>query len=169
MNQLSLFIRSKRLEFALNQKDFSVKAGVLQSVLSRIETGRTKTPTLETLARLASAFGLPVEELTHKIGKGAEEGYVRYADEFFQTMSLDNPIDGQTILLSFKVRDDFLPKLLFWFTRYNDFWINAATGVVGSPATVTVRLSWPYQREDTISILTRVLREEWRSALLKWY
>jgi transcriptional regulator with XRE-family HTH domain len=55
-------LRRLRLERALSQDDLAAEAGLRQELISAIEVG-TATPTVESLARLASALGIDLAVL----------------------------------------------------------------------------------------------------------
>lgn len=55
-------IRSFRLKRGMSQGDIEKRVGLLRCYLSRVENGHT-TPSLGTLAKIASAMGASVGEL----------------------------------------------------------------------------------------------------------
>jgi transcriptional regulator with XRE-family HTH domain len=58
-------------------------AGVESSTLSRIETGDTKNPNIETLKKLAPLLGVPIEEIMEKLGyimARTEKGFIEPGD-----------------------------------------------------------------------------------------
>ena len=61
-------IKELRKKKGLTQMELARIAGVKQSVLSYIESGRTKHPRSDTLAAIAAALGVPIEELMKKAG-----------------------------------------------------------------------------------------------------
>ena len=56
-------IESKRLEKGISQNQLAKMCNVPQSVISDIESGKTKAPRIDTLAAIASALGVTVDEL----------------------------------------------------------------------------------------------------------
>ena len=56
-------IRELRKKLGLSQNELSRLAGVKQSVLSYIENGKTKHPRIDTLAAIAAALGVSVNDL----------------------------------------------------------------------------------------------------------
>jgi len=60
-------LRSIRETLGLTQREAAAKAGMRHQYLSSLENGRVANPSLDTLARLAAAYGMGVDEL---IGQG---------------------------------------------------------------------------------------------------
>jgi transcriptional regulator with XRE-family HTH domain len=56
-------IVDERLKRGLSQNQLAKLAGVPQSVLCDIESGKTKSPRVDTLRAIASALGMTVSEL----------------------------------------------------------------------------------------------------------
>nr|WP_029423477.1 helix-turn-helix transcriptional regulator [Alicyclobacillus macrosporangiidus] len=56
-------LREFRKAKGLTQADLSKLSGVPQSVISDIETGTAKNPTVTVLAKLAKALGVTLDEL----------------------------------------------------------------------------------------------------------
>ena len=63
-----MLIKELRLKRGLSQNALARRAGIKQSVLSYIESGRTKNPRIDTLAAIAAALGVSVEKLMKKAG-----------------------------------------------------------------------------------------------------
>lgn len=61
-------LRELRLKKGLSQMELAERAGVKQSVISYIESGRTKNPRIDTLASIAKVLGVPIEKLLKKAG-----------------------------------------------------------------------------------------------------
>ena len=61
-------IRELRMKQGISQNELAHRAGIKQSVLSYIESGRTKNPRIDTLAAIAAALCVPVEKLIKKAG-----------------------------------------------------------------------------------------------------
>ena len=61
-------IRELRQKKGWTQTELARRAGVKQGVLSCIESGRTKNPRSDTLAAIAAALGVSVEQLMRKAG-----------------------------------------------------------------------------------------------------
>jgi len=57
LHQLMSALKKEREQQGLTLADLSVRAGIDQAALSRLETGTNGNPTLETLFRIASALG----------------------------------------------------------------------------------------------------------------
>lgn len=62
-NNLNDFIKLERLRLGKKQSELAHAAGLSQSILSRIEKGHIKKPTIETLDKLAKAFGVTLSNL----------------------------------------------------------------------------------------------------------
>lgn len=62
LKDLIIGLREKE---GLDQKTLAMIAGLSPSTLSKIETGRTDSPGIKTLEKLARALGVSVEMLTH--------------------------------------------------------------------------------------------------------
>lgn len=60
---LSANIKKLRKEHRLSQEQLAQKAGITYSTLIKIESGLNKNPTLETLTKIANAFGVKIDEL----------------------------------------------------------------------------------------------------------
>ena len=56
-------IKELRKQHHLSQEEFAQKAGITYSTLIKIESGLNKNPTLETLTKIADAFGVKIDEL----------------------------------------------------------------------------------------------------------
>ena len=57
-------IKTLRVKYGLNQKELAQQAGVSQSLIAKIEAGKAKNPTFDTLSKLADVFGISMDELT---------------------------------------------------------------------------------------------------------
>jgi transcriptional regulator with XRE-family HTH domain len=62
MNSTNDKIKRMRMHKGFSQVELARRSGVSQPAISQIESG-TKTPTLDTLRKLAKALGVPVSEL----------------------------------------------------------------------------------------------------------
>ena len=58
-------IRNYRLEKGMSQGDIEKRTGLLRCYLSRVENGHT-IPSLETLAKIATAMDLPLAQFFHE-------------------------------------------------------------------------------------------------------
>ena len=56
-------IRERRERLGMSQADLAIKAGVKQSVLSDIENLKTLRPRIDTVAKIARALGITVDDL----------------------------------------------------------------------------------------------------------
>ena len=61
-------IKRLRRRLGITQSELARRAGIRQGVLSYIENGRTKHPRIDTLAAIANALGVTVDELLKKAG-----------------------------------------------------------------------------------------------------
>lgn len=59
-------IKQLRRKLGLTQTELARRAGIKQGVLSYIENGRTKHPRVDTLAAIAAALGVSIEDLMEK-------------------------------------------------------------------------------------------------------
>lgn len=62
------FIKEKRKERHLSQRELASKCDISNAEISRIESGDRKQPSHETLKTIARALNLPVNELYEKCG-----------------------------------------------------------------------------------------------------
>jgi len=60
---LATNIKKLRKEQHLSQEELARKADITYSTLIKIESGLNKNPTLETLAKIAAAFGVKLDKL----------------------------------------------------------------------------------------------------------
>lgn len=60
---VTLLVRERRMSSHLSQTELSSLSGVPQGIISGIESGNTKNPRIDTVAKLASALGCTVDEL----------------------------------------------------------------------------------------------------------
>ena len=56
-------IKKYRNKQGLSQEDFAKKSGVKYTTLTKIESSVIKKPSVLIMAKLAKAFGIPIEEL----------------------------------------------------------------------------------------------------------
>ncbi|HXR98615.1 MAG TPA: helix-turn-helix transcriptional regulator [Terriglobales bacterium] len=70
MEQIGARIRQARLERGLSQGDLENRTGLLRCYLSRVENGHTE-PSLQTLARLATAMDMPLVDFFQAEADGA--------------------------------------------------------------------------------------------------
>ena len=59
-------IKRLRRKLGITQTELARRAGIRQGVLSYIENGRTKHPRIDTLAAIANALGVTIEDLIEK-------------------------------------------------------------------------------------------------------
>lgn len=60
---LAMNIKKLRKEQHLSQEELARKASITYSTLIKIESGLNKNPTLETLTKIAAAFGVKLDAL----------------------------------------------------------------------------------------------------------
>jgi transcriptional regulator with XRE-family HTH domain len=70
--QVAKAIRSLRLRSGLSQRQLALRMGVPRTYVSKIENEKA-TPTLSSLARLASALEVTVPDLLHECGPSRED------------------------------------------------------------------------------------------------
>ena len=56
-------LKDIRLQAELTQEELAERSGVNQTTISAIERGQIKSPTYDTVVRLARSLGVPVDEL----------------------------------------------------------------------------------------------------------
>ena len=61
-------VKDERVKRGLSQNQLAKMAGVPQSVICDIESGKTKAPRIDTLKAIAAALGVTVDELIGKAG-----------------------------------------------------------------------------------------------------
>ncbi len=60
-------IKKLRKQYKLSQEQLARKADITYSTLIKLESGANKNPTIETVRKLANAFGVGLDEL---VGEG---------------------------------------------------------------------------------------------------
>jgi transcriptional regulator with XRE-family HTH domain len=60
---LSKNIKKFRKQHKVSQEELAKKSGITYSTLIKIESGTNKNPTLETISKIASAFGISLDQL----------------------------------------------------------------------------------------------------------
>ena len=61
-------VADKRQEKGISQNQLAKLCNVPQSVISDIESGKTKAPRIDTLQAIAAALGVTIDELIGKAG-----------------------------------------------------------------------------------------------------
>ena len=59
-------IKKLRKQHKLSQEQLARKAGITYSTLIKLESGANKNPTIETVQKLAKAFGVGLDQLIGK-------------------------------------------------------------------------------------------------------
>ena len=73
-------IRAHRLQKGLSQGDIEKRTGLLRCYLSRVENGHT-VPSLDTLAKIASALDIPLAQFFAEDSLGREMNTQKLTDE----------------------------------------------------------------------------------------
>jgi len=102
-------IRSFRLQKGMSQGDIEKRTGLLRCYLSRVENGHT-IPSLDTLAKIASAFNVPLGELfaansgdsTNQPSLETDKAQVRFLGEIRRYYSSLNDSDKKLVLAMVK-------------------------------------------------------------------
>ena len=74
--RLAALVRARRGALGIAQLELGLRAGLATHTVAEIETGKSRRPTIRTLARLAGALGVPVEDLARLL---PNEEHVRQA------------------------------------------------------------------------------------------
>lgn len=80
MMQIGTTIRGYRLQKGLSQGDIEKRTGLLRCYLSRVENGHT-VPSLDTLAKIASALDLPLAQFFAEDTLGRELNTHKLSDD----------------------------------------------------------------------------------------
>ncbi len=62
-NNIGGNIKKRRAKQGLSQEDFAKKSDVKYTTLSKIESGVVTKPSVQTMAKIAKALGVSIEEL----------------------------------------------------------------------------------------------------------
>lgn len=79
-------LRSLRERAGLTQTELAQRSGVEQTVISRVESGRTKSPSVSTMRALADALGVSLARLTGGEVLGAEGPRAVVNDELVRAL-----------------------------------------------------------------------------------
>lgn len=101
--RLGNIIKNYRKEHAMSLRDFADKCGISHSYIARLETGidprngKPVEPTVEVVARIASAMGMTLDELLQRTGYLPESGAIELEDLLRREMLLfqGQPIDEE--------------------------------------------------------------------------
>jgi len=116
---LSEFIRTKRLEKDLSQRDLATAAGLSNAEISRIESGKRKSPSPAILKVIAKALNVTLDEIYEQAGI-IEKGQ-KFTDNFLEDYG-DTPMSeimsssSQQMMPSDLTEDELLEVM-----RYIDF------------------------------------------------
>ena len=83
MNDFAQKIRLYKVKLDLSNKDLAERTGLPVTTISRICSGSTKSPTLNTVKLLAKALDCSVEEFTNLSCTLAILNAILYATDFF--------------------------------------------------------------------------------------
>lgn len=62
-NKIGENIKKRRTKLGLSQEDFAQKSGVKYTTLTKIESNVVVKPSVQTVAKIAKALGVPIEDL----------------------------------------------------------------------------------------------------------
>jgi transcriptional regulator with XRE-family HTH domain len=85
-------IRELREKRGLIAAELAVKAGLSQAHISRIESGKLQSPTLETLEALSHGLGMTVGDLTKYIRGGTVNVREEMPEEILERLRLASPV-----------------------------------------------------------------------------
>lgn len=102
-------IRNYRLQKGMSQGDIEKRTGLLRCYLSRVENGHT-VPSLDTLAKIATAMDLPLAQFFHngagdngnKVGPQLAEDEVRFLTQIRRYSPSLNDSDRKLVLAMIK-------------------------------------------------------------------
>ena len=95
-------IRERRLRARLKQGELAERAGITQTTLSAIETGK-HAPSYSSLQKLSRALGVPATELMEPVWEGAPEvGTIVYAADA-------KDLDAEAFLTAMRVSHGRIP------------------------------------------------------------
>lgn len=102
-------IRNYRLQKGMSQGDIEKRTGLLRCYLSRVENGHT-VPSLDTLAKIATAMDLPLAQFFHngagengsKAGPQLAEDEVRFLTQIRRYSPSLNDSDRKLVLAMIK-------------------------------------------------------------------
>ena len=114
-NELGKFIREKRTEKGLSQRELANAAGISNAEISRLEAGKRKASSPAVLKAIAKALNVPVEVLLEKSGI-IEEGK-RAVDKALGEIGDMPPFEADTYLSVEDLTDDEIADI----KRYIEF------------------------------------------------
>lgn len=79
-------LRSLRERAGLTQTELAQRSGVEQTVISRVESGRTKSPSVSTMRALADALGVSLARLTGGEALGSDAPRAPISDELVRAL-----------------------------------------------------------------------------------
>jgi transcriptional regulator with XRE-family HTH domain len=79
-------IRSNRLQRSMSQGDIEKRTGLLRCYLSRVENGHT-IPSLDTLAKIASAMDMPLSQFFVEGNTNGHKGLPQLSDDEVRFLS----------------------------------------------------------------------------------
>lgn len=102
-NELWKFVREKRIEKDMSQRELASAAGISNAEISRLEAGKRKASSPAVLKSIAKALNVPVEVLLEKSGI-IEEGKRAVDKALGEIGDMPLPQAGQS---SFQQKDSF--------------------------------------------------------------
>ena len=102
-NELGKFVREKRIEKDMSQRELANAAGISNAEISRLEAGKRKASSPAVLKAIAKALNVPVEVLLEKSGI-IEEGKRAVDKALGEIGNMPLPQAGQG---SFQQKDSF--------------------------------------------------------------
>lgn len=101
MKNLAQMMRLYKAKLNLTNEEIATQTGLPTNTVARICSGRTKSPKLETLRKIAKVFDITIEELSGGEGDAVEPYY----------------LDKKTAELALKIKNDSQYAVLLELTR----------------------------------------------------
>ena len=101
MKNLAQMMRLYKAKLTLTNEEIATQTGLPTNTVARICSGRTKSPKLETLRKIAKVFDITIEELSGGEGDAVEPYY----------------LDKKTAELALKIKNDSQYAVLLVLTR----------------------------------------------------
>lgn len=101
MKNLAQMMRLYKAKLNLTNEEIAIQTGLPTNTVARICSGRTKSPKLETLRKIAKVFDITIEELSGGEGDAVEPYY----------------LDKKTAELALKIKNDSQYAVLLELTR----------------------------------------------------
>lgn len=115
MKNLAQMMRLYKAKLNLTNEEIATQTGLPTNTVARICSGRTKSPKLETLRKIAKVFDITIEELSGGEGDAVEPYY----------------LDKKTAELALKIKNDPQYAVLLELTReHQKEDIDALVGII---------------------------------------